>query len=155
MRKPTPPEVAYAWHREALTAMQAAGARPQALRHEARYTTAKALLAGLRFDEDPKPGWYTRRLVRGGPRVACRIWLHQEIDPETGELTAEEYLRCEVCGRKADPDREWTYLCHHPITAAEFNFMTADKAWAEVNAPDDPAANERKAIDHTKTPLPF
>lgn len=131
MRKPTPPGIAYAWHRAVL-----AGENPPI--HES----------------DPHPGWFKRRFVRGGPWVAARIWLDAELDDD-GALASDEVLRCEVAGREAKPEDQWTYLASHPITEAEFNFMTADKAWAEVNAPDDPSAQPNRAIDHTKTAIPF
>lgn len=131
MRRPTSKGEAYAWHRAAL-----AGENPPI--HEG----------------DPKPGWFRRRFVRGGPWVAARIWIEAEVD-DAGELLSEEVLRCEVAGREAKAEDQWSYVASHPITEAEYNFMVADKAWAEANAPDDPSARPDRKIDHLKTTLPF
>ena len=43
-----------------------------------------------RIEDEPQCGFYKRRFVRGGPFVPVAIWLHQEIDPETGELETQE-----------------------------------------------------------------
>jgi len=100
IRQPSTKARLYAWHRAAV-----AGENPP--RHE-----------GL-----PECGWYRTRLVKGGPWVPVRIWCEQEVDPQTGELTAPEVLRCEVDGMRRDPARAWTFL--HPITRAEFEALSA------------------------------
>jgi len=100
IRQPSTKARLYAWHRAAV-----AGENPP--RHE-----------GL-----PECGWYRTRLVKGGPWVPVRIWCEQEVDPQTGELTAPEVLRCEVDGMLRDPARAWTFL--RPITRAEFEALSA------------------------------
>lgn len=117
IRTPTPLADLYAWHRAAL-----AGEKPQ-ITHE------------------PQCGWFKRRLVQGGALVAARIWLHQEIDPETGDLTAPEELRCEVGGKPRDPVDEWTWIADAPISESEFNFMVADAAYCREHHPSSPEAN--------------
>ena len=98
MRMPTPPSVAYAWHRAAL-----AGEAPPT------------------HDGLPQPGWFKMRLIKGGPFVAAKIWIEREIDPATGELAAPEEYRCEVDGDRRDPAKVWTYLT--PISKAEYEAL--------------------------------
>lgn len=131
MRKPTPEADAYAWHRAAL-----AGQAPPIHGH-------------------PEAGWYKRRLVKGGPIVAARIWIHSPIDPETGELIGPEIFLCEVAGQARDAQEEWTWLAYDPISKAQYDYLVADAAWARRNKPDDPAANPRQPIDHLQTEIPY
>ena len=130
MRQPTPAADAYAWHRAAL-----AGEEPE--------TT-----------QDPHPGWFKRRLVRGGPWVPCRLWLFQEIDDATGELLDDERLQAECNGEYADPEDIWSFVAANPITEAEFKFLSATIEWSRVNAPDEPMANPRQAVDWCRVPTP-
>lgn len=131
MRTPSDIVAALQWWRDAL-----AGLKPQ-ITHEAQC------------------GWFKRRLVRGGPYVAARIYLHQEIDPATGELTEPEELRCEVDGRKRDPQEEWTYLCYRPITEGEHNFMVANAEWARKYALGEPVAHPERPVNYNTIPLNF
>ncbi|MFE3839199.1 hypothetical protein [Pseudogemmobacter sonorensis] len=66
----------------------------------------------------PQCGYYKRRLVRGGPWVAARIWCEREVCPETGELAAPERMRCEVDGQISDAVDNWTHLT--PISRDEY-----------------------------------
>ena len=75
-----------------------------------------------RIEDEPQCGFYKRRFVRGGPFVPVAIWLHQEIDPETGELTAPEELRAIENGRPVDPLRAWLYA--RPISESEYGALT-------------------------------
>ncbi len=132
MRRPTPSHELYAWYEKAL--------RGEVVpMHEM----------------EPHPGFYRRRLVKGGPWVPASIWMDQPTDPETGELTGPEELRAEVNGVPEDPALVWTYVCANPISETEYRFMHKDSAWARQYAPDDPKAKPREAIDHLKTPLAF
>jgi hypothetical protein len=131
MRRPTSKDEAFAWWRAALR--------------------GKAVIAS----DDPQCGFYKRRLVKGGPFVPARIWLDQDIDPETGELRDDERLQCEVNGGYADPYDAWQWLCGAPITEQEFRYMEALREHAAIHEPDHPMADPRKAIDHLKTPLHF
>ena len=106
-------------------------------------------------DGDPQPGFYRRRMVRHGPWVPVRIWLEQPIDDETGELTGDETLRCEVDGRDADPFRHWTYVADQPISEADFDYMREHAAWALRHAPDHPIANPNSPVDWDRARIPF
>lgn len=132
IRRPTPLTELYAWHSAIL-----AGHRP------------------LTPVGEPQPGWFKRRLIKGGVFVPARIWLEQEIDEITGELMADERLLCEVAGERRDPDEEWTWLAGHPISEAEFDYMTATRSWAAWHAPNAPEANPRRALNHLTTPIRF
>lgn len=134
IRRPTPREVAYRWHSEALKG---------ALGDDVDY-----------FGDEPQCGWFKRRLVKGGPFVPARIWLDQCIDPETGELVADEVMLCEVDGQWADAEAQWPWLCANPISEAEYDYMTARRAYAAVWSPDDPAATPHKAVDWLRVPVP-
>ena len=79
-----------------------------------------------RHPDLPECGWYRIRLVRGGPFVPARIVVDRDIDPDTGELTAPEILRCEVAGQPADPMRHWLYL--DPVSKSAFDTLTASLA---------------------------
>jgi hypothetical protein len=103
---------------------------------------------------DPQPGYYKRRLVKGGPWVAARIWLDQPID-ELGELCGDETLQCEVAGRWADPEDAWTWLCANPISEQEFKYLTALAEHCAAHEPSHPSANPRQPINHLQTPLHF
>ena len=129
MRRPTPHDEAFGWWRVAT-----AGGDPE--------TT-----------QDPQPGWYKRRLVRGGPWVPARIWLYSEVD-DAGELLAPEILQAECNGAWADPDDLWSYVAANPITEAEFKFLSATIEWTQTNAPQEPMANPRQAVDWTAVPTP-
>ncbi len=126
IRQPTPPAVAYAWHANALRGVYG----------DEIVTT-----------EEPQPGWFKRRLVKGGVFVPARIWIDGETDPDTGELLSDERLRCEVNGRSADPHEEWQWLAGAPISEAEFRYLTAVAAHAGWHQPDQPQANPRRPID--------
>jgi hypothetical protein len=75
-----------------------------------------------RVEDEPQPGFYRRRMVRGGPFVPVEIWMEQEIDPETGELTAPERLRAICNGQLCRPETVWTYC--RPISASEYDGLT-------------------------------
>jgi hypothetical protein len=115
IRQPTPEAVLYAFH---TRAMGGAVTDPAALRHLAQ-----------RHDEDVEPGWYRTVLRKGGPTVPVLIWMRQQTDPETGELTEPEALCAEIGGAPASLSRiERIWLWMQPITEAAWIVMTADRA---------------------------
>ncbi len=134
MRLPTPRDVAYRWHTEALKGVYGDGesAHP----------------------DEPQPGWYKRTLARGGVFVPARIWIFQDVDSETGELLSDEELQCEVDGGRRDAYDEWSWLCRHPISEAEFRYLTQLRTHAQLHEPDLPIANPRRPVDWIKAPLP-
>jgi hypothetical protein len=133
MRQPTPIADQLAWWRDALDGF--------------------ARVVGT--INDPQCGFFKRKLVHGGPFVPARIWLEQEIDPDTGELVGDEVMLCEVDGRRCDPVDQWARLWTTPITEAEFLYMEATRQWAAWHSPTDPAANPRQRLDPLLTPIQF
>lgn len=130
MRRPTPQALLYAWHNAVLGDLE--------------HVT----------DDTPQCGWFKRKLVKGGVYVPARIWMVQEIDPETGELLSDEILQCEVNGRSADPEDAWSWLCGNAITEAEFKFLTAAGEWSRSYAPAEPMANPHQRVDWLAVPTP-
>ena len=134
MSKPTPHDELYRWHRNALLGVYG------------EPTTE--------FNENPECGFFKRRLVKDGPFVPARIWMHQPTDPETGDLVGDETLQCEVDGQFADAEQQWSWLNGNPITEAEFNYLTELRRWSEQHAPDEPYANPRQPTDWLRVPTP-
>lgn len=131
MRMPTPRDQLYAWHTAALRGLQPV------------------------IDNTPQCGWFKRKLVKGGVFVPARIWMFQDIDPETGELLSDELLQCEVNGAYADPEDAWSWISSNPITEQEFRYLSARIDFALRHEPDDPFAAPTKPIDLNATPLHF
>lgn len=121
MRKPTATEVAYGWHTKALAANGDRAKMPPI--HE----------------NEPKPGWYMRRLIPKGPYVPARIWLEADVGDD-GELLGPEVLLCEVDGQRRNVGGEWTWLASRPISEDKFMDMlagnfTSFEAAAEEDVP--------------------
>lgn len=121
MRQPTPDAEAYAWWHRAL-------ADPRTARHDA----------------EPQPGFYTRRAVKNGPLLPVHVYLRQEIDPETGELMADEEIAAEELGWSLNPYRSWTFL--RPVSREEFD------ALVERHRSDERMAATHTAYDVAETP---
>ena len=132
MSLPTPHAALYAWHTQALEDL--------------------SLHLDLEVTDEVHCGWFKMRMVKGGPFVPTRIWMYQPV--EDGELVGDEVLQCEINGKYADPIDKWSWICSHPITEAEFNYLTATLAWTAENAPNEPMANPRDKVDWLKAPVP-
>lgn len=135
IRQPTPPEVAYRWYRQALD--------------------STAFYEPIEAHSTPECGWFKRRLVKHGPFVPARIWLKVELDDDTGELIGDEVMLCEVDGQRRDAAEEWQWLCAHPISEAEFKYLSAAVAWSREHAPSEPMATPRQPVDWSRVPNPF
>jgi hypothetical protein len=115
------------------------------------------------------------RVTRLGPLVPARIWLcdHDPADEsnkrDRGNLSI--YPRAEIAGDEVDPDilqrdrlmspTDWrpAYAVGHwkypsPVSAAEYRYQIARRAWAERHQPADPTLRPRKKIDVAQLPLP-
>ena len=99
IRQPSDPDALYSWWRRTVS-----GERVP------------------RIEDEPQCGFFKRRFVRNGPFVPVAIWMDQEIDPETGELTAPEELRAIENGRPCDPARAWIYA--RAISEQEYDALT-------------------------------
>lgn len=118
IRRPTPEVVLMAYHTAKTGGVVMDRA---ALAHLAR-----------RHDEDVEPGFYRMRMVRGGPFVPVRVWMRQEIDPDTGDLTADETLEAEIGGKPASiafVASRWLWL--EAITEHSFIALSAESARAD------------------------
>lgn len=131
IRQPTNLHAALEWHRRAL-----AGDSPPV--HE----------------DAPQCGWYRRRFVPGGPWVPARIWIHQVLDPETGELAEPEMMLCEVNGREVGAMHEWTWLAKNPITEEQFDRMTQKRLWAEHHDPMNPILRPDRPMESGRVSWP-
>lgn len=100
IRTPTDPDSALVWWREAI-----AGGRPD---HEMEF---------------PQCGYFYMKSARGGVRVPVRVYLDQEIDPDTGELCAPEVLMADVAGVKMPAISIWLRL--KPITRGGYDALMA------------------------------
>ena len=135
MRKPSTDASLLDWHTKALM--------------------DKALHIPLEVDyDDPQPGWYLCRLIRGGPFVPCRIYLEQDIDEETDELLGDETLKCEVNGRERDVHEQWLWLYNEPITEAAYLHMKAIAEYAKTWSPDEPINRPFQAVNWGDVPTP-
>lgn len=118
MRQPTARESAYSWHTKALAA-----------------NGDRSLMPPI-YENEPKPGWYMRRLIPKGPYVPARIWLEAETGDD-GELLSPEILLCEVDGQRRNVSGEWTWLASRPISEDRFmdmlagNFTTTEIEYTE------------------------
>ena len=92
-----------------------------------------------RHDADPQCGYYARREVKGGPLLPVHVFMEQEIDPETGELAADEVIRAEELGWSKDPVPLWTYL--RPISREQYD------ALVERHRTDDAMQSTHVALD--------
>lgn len=137
MREPTSRDAVYAWHKSAMGE---------------RVLYKGDNIARIGVTDEPQAGWFKTELVRKGTLVPARIWLEQPIDEETGELSGDEVMRCEVDGEPRDPDQQWLFLCKRPISEREFAHMTGLRRWQRINAPDEYDA-ARRPVDHMKTPI--
>lgn len=132
MRKPLTDDEMFAWWRAALANKRHPG-------HES----------------EPQPGWYKRRLVRGGPFVAARVWYHQDVD-DAGELLGEPVLRCSVDGRSTDPLDTWTWIMGHPIEPEEYDRLIAPAPQHErASGAVSPVVDATKPINWFTAKPPF
>lgn len=117
-----------------------------------------------RIVDQPEPGFFRLRLVRGGPWVCARIFLPCPFDIWSGEPTErprqllaeideEGDLDPAIGMRLVAPHRVWHY--GEVITAREFAFLRADAKWARHNSPTDPKAQPRKKVDPLDIPRLF
>jgi hypothetical protein len=111
--------------------------------------------AAPRIDQ-PEPGYFFTRFVRGGPKVPARIWWSIATDPETGEsLDRSPMLLAEIGGQPTDPFSLWPRVCGQAIPKAEFDFLTAQADWCSRYAPHEPAANPNQPINLAELPPIF
>lgn len=106
--------------------------------------------------DQPVPGRYRRRLVKGGPWVPVLIFVPCPIDPYTGEqLDRSRRLLCLVGEDWADAWEQWTWVAGQPISRIDYDLMIAQAAWDRTYAPLSPGANPRLPVDLSQLAIPF
>jgi hypothetical protein len=86
------------------------------------YAYWRNALAGVAMpihDSDPQPGFYRKRVSRGGAFVPVAIWEHE------GQMVAV------VDGKPTDAAEIWSYCCQHPVTEEAFRARTDGGAWPD------------------------
>jgi hypothetical protein len=81
------------------------------------WTNALAGKFGPVHDSDPQPGFYRKRVSRGGVFLPVAIWEHE------GQMIAL------VDGKQADADEIWTYVCQHPISEQHYHARMETGRW--------------------------
>jgi hypothetical protein len=119
-----------------------------------RALSDQALHLPILVDAMPECGFFKTRICKGGPFVPARIYIEQEVCPDTGELLSDEVLKCQVNGRDKDPFDQWYWLAGNPIPIAEFNYMVASADYARDYEPNTPKANPFKKVDWLNVPTP-
>jgi len=99
-----------------------------------------------RHEEEPHAGFYTRRAIKGGPLIPVRLHLVQEVDPETGELMADERITSEELGQTRDPMPLWMWTHLRPIMPGEY------RALVEAHRTDPRMSATHAAITTHETP---
>lgn len=105
----------------------------------------------------PVPGWYRRRLIKGGPMVGVLIFVPCPFFFADGEMTVERSrpLVCLVNGQHENALDQWTWVAGSRISEAEYRYLMADAAHAMEFRPTAPRANPRKKIDLMQSELPY
>lgn len=108
-----------------------------------------------RHPNDPQPGFFLTRLVKGGPLMPARIWRPCVCTVNGGEDGAEHDwqptcdrnppLAAEVNGQPHDVDRVW--MSRDVITEAEYRYLMDTAAWDRANDPTAPMANPAQPIN--------
>lgn len=115
--------------------------------------------------DEPRPGFFKLRQVRGGPWVGSRIEYEHPTDPETGELLTErsKLWVTTINGKlvrapSPDPVRAGVFqvwCSGTEIKESDYRFMVADHEWATKHAPDDPVANPTEKVEIGNLPADF
>ena len=105
-------------------------------------------------DGNPQPGFYRRRMGKGGPYLPAAIW-------EGGNSQIVAILDGKTC----DPDALWTYCCSNPVSEEHYRDRVESGAWwdedaaatasmkpppasiGDNNPPADPLTVKREAIE--------
>ena len=105
----------------------------------------------------PMPGYFKRRLIRGGVWVPVLVFRPCPIDlePETwGWIDRWPTLLAYTDGRQiVDAYNVWTSL--RPITQHEYEYLLSVNQWAREHAPEEPQAQPHKAVDLDTLPAIF
>lgn len=105
----------------------------------------------------PVPGWYRRKLTRGGPYVGVVLYYSCPFYFENGNMTIDRSrpLLCLVNGEQADPLDQWTWIAGNRISEAEYRYLVADASHAMEFRPAAPLARPRESINLLEAELPW
>lgn len=112
----------------------------------------RAALAGERppITQEPQPGYYTRRMVKGGPLVPVAIWYGAPPADEDGTALGDAPLLCAVNGKLTDPLETWLWVAANPIPEDAYNALVSTAKERQVGTL--PPAD--KPIDRLAVPFP-
>lgn len=110
----------------------------------------------------PRIGWFTTRLVKGGPPIAARIHRPCHCTINGGDTNAEHPWRptcdrypplaAEQNGKPINPFALWPRVIGSEITEAEYRYLTDNAEWCRVHAPEEPSARPGERIDLRQQP---
>lgn len=88
------------------------------------------------------PGYYAKKLVRGGVEVPCRLWFVEDLD-EDGCRIGDTIYYAEIGDDPCSPYEPdgWPW---RRISEEQWRFMKDDAAWARQYAPDSPKAQPNR-----------
>lgn len=98
------------------------------------------------------PGFFKRKLVRGGPEVPCQLFTIEDRDEDTGELLSDVQYMANIDGVPCDalspPGWPWT-----KISESDWQHMTDLAAHCRTYEPDSVYANPTRAA--TESPKQY
>lgn len=111
-------------------------------------------------DGDPQCGRFKMRQDRNGPWLPVAIYLQQEFDPETGELTGDEKLVATVGGKghaaNRDANEIWLWCSKHPVSESSYRVAYLTGKWPEeptLGANTEPGDSFETLTDQLSTAI--
>lgn len=113
----------------------------------------------VRAVDDPEPGFFRTRLVKGGPYVAARIRRTcactingPRVHDWRDDCDRFPPLIADIDGEETSLDRVW----HggEPISEDMWTYYTQNRAWAIINDETQPEANAGKKVDLLTCAIP-
>jgi len=105
--------------------------------------------------DQPQPGYFTLRLVKGGPFVPARIHRTCHCTVNGGDDNAAHdwrescdrypFLAGEIDGKPANVDRIWT--SGQPISRDIYDYLIDLGEWARTYDPEAPEARPEKPVN--------
>lgn len=105
-----------------------------------------------RVVDQPEPGYFKLRLVKGGPEVTARIACQDGL--WSAEINGVDLLPTDTDWTLAEGvARIWHYGKH--TTRQDHQMMTVTRRWAEQNEPNGALANPMRPVDLNELPPIF
>lgn len=99
--------------------------------------------------QDPEPGFYRRRLVKGGPWVPVAIWYGPAPTDAAGTVLSDAPLLCVVDGKPADPQSVWLWVADNPIPQSVYKHLVTQAKDRQAQG-----GTARQAINRLTAPIP-